>query len=119
MNGEQPEIPAGQWRVESIRGAKDFDKSVTEVAFLDGGRVAMTVGCNRLMTQADVSGRALSFGQTIATKMACEPTLAAAEDQFIANLEATRSFEMLDERSELVFFSAEGESLIGLSKMAD
>ena len=119
MNGEQPETLAGQWRVESIRGAKDFDKSVTEVAFLDGGRVAMTVGCNRLMTQADVSGRALSFGQTIATKMACEPTLAAAEDQFIANLEATRSFEMLDERSVLVFVSAEGESLISLSKMAD
>jgi heat shock protein HslJ len=119
VNGEQPETPAGKWRVESIRGAKDFDKSVTEVAFLDGGRVAMTVGCNRLMAQADVSGRALSFGQMIATKMACEPMLAAAEDQFLASLQATRSFKVLNDGAALVFVSAEGGSLVRLSKLTD
>jgi heat shock protein HslJ len=71
------------------------------------------------MARAASSGRELSFGGVAATRMACEPTLSAVEDQFLANLEATRSFEMLRDGAGLEFRSAQGEVLVRLSRMAD
>jgi hypothetical protein len=119
MNSEKPSVLTGKWRIDSIHGTERFDSSATEVAFLDGGRLATSVGCNRIMASVTSSGRELSFGGVAATRMACEPTLSAVEDRFLAHLDATRSFEMLRDGAGLEFRSAQGEVLVRLSRMAD
>lgn len=72
----------GKWRLTSLPDVSNFDASKTELAFLPDGRVAMTVGCNRMSATAATGEGTIKFGPIMATKMACLPNLMSLEAMF-------------------------------------
>lgn len=98
--------PSGKWRLASLEDTPSFDASKTELAFLDAGRAAMTVGCNRMSASASVSGTALKFGPIMATKMACPPRLMALEASFQNAIGRTVTFKLDGDKLTLIDASA-------------
>ena len=97
----------GKWRIETVRGAEAFDPSKTMFEVSPDGRVATTVGCNRIAGAPSVAGDHITFGAMAATRMACPPPLDQLEAKYLAALTAARSWRiegptltLLDERGE-------------------
>lgn len=100
---------AGNWRLERLSGAADFDRAKTRLQIGADGAVSTTVGCNRASGKARIDGDKVSFGPLAATRMACPPELAGLEFKYFAALEATRSLRLED--SQLALLNERGEEL--------
>jgi heat shock protein HslJ len=100
----------------SIRGVADVGDAKTLFSFRDDGRVAMTVGCNRLMATPEISGTSIRIGPVAGTRMACPPPLEELERKLLAALEATGTFETSASSKSIVFKDANGELQIALSQ---
>ncbi|WP_296706533.1 META domain-containing protein [Rhodoblastus sp.] len=100
----------GKWRVEQIRDGGAFDASKTSFEFLPNGRMAATLGCNRMMGQPEIHGDKISFSQVAGTRMACPPPLDKLEWQFSVVLEATRTYRI--EGGKLTFADEKNAPLI-------
>lgn len=83
----------GKWRLATLPDASKFDATKTELAFLAGDRVAMTVGCNRMSASVTVGEGLLKFGPIMATRMACLPQLMSLEAAFQNAIGRTVSFK--------------------------
>ena len=102
--GGDPSL-VGKWRIEAVRGAAAFDASKTMFEVAADGRVASTVGCNRIVGMQAVDGDRMTFGAMAATRMACPPPLDQLETAYLAALATARSWRidgttltLLDER---------------------
>ncbi|MDI9848391.1 META domain-containing protein [Rhodoblastus sp. 17X3] len=100
----------GKWRVEQVRDGGAFDASKTSFEFLPNGRMAATLGCNRMMGEPAIHGDKISFSQVAGTRMACPPPLDQLEWKFSAALEATRTYRI--EGAKLTFADEKNEPLI-------
>ena len=108
--------PQGDWRISQISGVADVGDAKTQFSFRDDGRVAMTVGCNRLMAMPEISGASIRIGPVASTRMACPPPLNELERKLLAALEATRTFDTSTSSKSIVFKDADGELQIALSQ---
>jgi heat shock protein HslJ len=100
----------GKWRVEQVKDGDAFDASKTSFEFLPNGRMAATLGCNRMMGEPEIHGDKISFSQVAGTRMACPPPLDQLERKFSAALEATRTYRI--EGAKLTFANEKSEPLI-------
>lgn len=85
---------SGKWRIERIEGADAFDTAKTSFELLPNGRVATTLGCNRMIGEPRIQGERISFGTMAATRMACPPPLDALERKYMEALQAVRAFRL-------------------------
>ena len=109
-------LPRGDWRISQIHGVADVGDAKTLFSFRDDGRVAMTVGCNRLMATPEISGTSIRIGPVAGTRMACPPPLEELERKLLAALEATHTFETSASSKSIVFKDANGELQFALSR---
>ncbi len=109
-------LPGGEWRIAEIRGVDDVGDAKTAFSFRDDGRIAMTVGCNRLMATPEIKGSNIRIGPVVSTRMACPPNLDDMERKLLSALEATRSFKMSSSQSVITFKDADGVPQVALSK---
>lgn len=82
------------------------------VTFVDG-RVAGCAGINRFGGQASVERDRIRVGPLASTRMAGPPEAMAAEDQVLRALDATRRWEIVDDR--LVLRDESGGELLVLA----
>lgn len=99
----------GNWRLERLKGAENFDPAKTEMRIGADGAISTTVGCNRASAKAKIEGDKMSLGPLAATRLACPPELAGLEVEYFAALEAARSFRLED--SALALLDEKGEKL--------
>ncbi len=95
-----------RWLIESVKGAGTIDTSKAFLTIAPDGKVATTIGCNRMSSMAKIDGTAISFGPIAATRMACPERLMQQEQLYGAALAATRSFTM--KGTMLVFLDEAG-----------
>lgn len=92
----------GKWQLASLEDVPSFDATKTELAFQPGGRVAMTVGCNRMSATASIGDAALKFGPIMATKMMCPPPLMSLESAFQNVIGRTAGFKLDGDKLRLI-----------------
>jgi heat shock protein HslJ len=97
----------GKWRIVAIDGADRFDLANTLAEFADAGRFTSTIGWNRVVGKPAITGTQLGFGSMAATRMACIPPLECIESQYLAVLQAVRSYKL--DGDTLAFIGANGE----------
>lgn len=68
----------------------------------DAGRVAGLGGCNRFGGRYDLQGDKISFSPLMATRMACQPEVMAAEQAFFDMLGKVRAMKLDGEALELL-----------------
>lgn len=96
------------WRLEWMPAAAAPARATLR---FDGGRVAGSDGCNRLMGPARIDGERLALGPLAGTRMACAEGQAEAE-AFGAALAQTRGWRVQGE--QLTLTNAEGAALARL-----
>jgi heat shock protein HslJ len=104
----------GKWRIETIRGAGAFDASKTIFEISPDGRVATTVGCNRIAGAPTIVGDRVRLGAMAATRMACPPPLDQLETNYLAALETARSWRI--EGPTLTLLDQGGEAAVTLTR---
>jgi heat shock protein HslJ len=111
--GSAPSL-VGKWRIETVRGVEAFDPSKTTFEVRPEGRVATTVGCNRIVGAPDVDGDRVTFGAMAATRMACPPPLDHLETKYLAALGEARAWRI--EGTKLTLLDERGEAAVTLRK---
>jgi heat shock protein HslJ len=111
-SGDPPFL--GKWRIVEVRGADAFDTSKTMFEVAADGRVATTVGCNRIVCMPTVDRDRMTFGAMAATRMACPPPLDALETKYAAALEAARTWRA--EGTKLLILDGNGETAVTLER---
>ena len=91
-----------------------LDKTKTELLVAEDGSVSTTVGCNRIVGKPKIDGDRIKFGTMASTMMACPGPLAQLEANYIAALEATRSFMIVEPKLTLL---NDAKSLIAFSRV--
>lgn len=90
------------WVIESVKGVDaPIDTAKTSLQIAADGKVATTIGCNRMGGTATIAGEKMTFGPMMATRMACPPPLMEQEQLYSAALEATRSYAIKDGKLSL------------------
>jgi len=102
------------WRIEAVKDAAVADPGRTELKVDDQGRMASTVGCNRMSGSAKVDGAKVSFGAIASTRMACEPALMELERKYGAALSSARTYRIDGEI--LMLLDEKGDVLVTLSR---
>ena len=105
---------AGKWRIERISGVDAFDAARAAFDWLPDGRIATTVGCNRMIGKPDVHGDRIAFAAMAMTKMACPPPLDDVETKYATALAAARTFRL--DGPELTFADDKGSALVVLRR---
>ena len=106
----------GEWRIESIGDSGDFDSDANEFVVMQGGRVAASVGCNRMMGSLRTDAGRVLMGEMARTRMACEPALSDLEDRFLRSLKDVQSYEIDVTGRNLTFLDTQGVILMALSR---
>ncbi|MCI4678041.1 META domain-containing protein [Rhodoblastus acidophilus] len=101
---------SGKWRIERIAEVGAFDASKASFDILPDGRMATTVGCNRIAGKPKIDGDAIAFGAMAMTKMACPPPLDDIEAKYGTALEAARTFHIAGD--ELTFADGKGDAVL-------
>jgi heat shock protein HslJ len=101
---------AGEWRIEQIAGVDAFDAAKTSFELLPNGRMASTVGCNRMIGEPKIHGDRIAFGAVAATRMACPPPLDELERKYSAALESARTYRV--EGAKLVLADSKGAPVV-------
>lgn len=104
----------GKWRIEAVRGADAFDPSATVFELGPDGRLATTVGCNRIAGAPNLEGDRITFGAMASTRMACPPPLDRLEATYLAALTAARTWRV--EGTKLMLLDAQGEAAVTLGR---
>lgn len=103
----------GPWRITHLAGQPLAENASARTSFaLDAqtGRMAATVGCNRIGGAYQVKGGALSFGQVMMTRMACPGELDTRERAFTQALEKTQRWRI--ENGVLLLLDGNGAALV-------
>ncbi len=106
------DLTGGTWQVRNINGAAVGDEAKSTLQFGNDGRVSGRGGCNGYSGTVEISGASMIIGQLISTKMACAPPAMNQETDFLAALQATRSYRM--DGMTLVLSDATGKSRLSL-----
>jgi heat shock protein HslJ len=102
-----PSLTGATWRVTGVNNGREAVVSVvpgTRLTAIFGadGRVTGDTGCNTYAGPYTLAGSSLSFGPLITTRRACVSDDAnAQEQQFLAALAATSTFELFGDRLTL------------------
>lgn len=103
----------GQWRITHIAGGAPLVAEKTDFTISPEGRLAASVGCNRMMGSVKVSGKTLAFSAIASTKMACaDPDLNKNEQALAKALVSAASYRDLKAGKALV--DASGRELLRL-----
>lgn len=102
------------WLVEMVDGAGIIDTGQTSFVLSEDGRVATTIGCNRMAGKAEVEGDTISIGPLMSTKMACAEALMKQERLYGAALESARKWAVEDGMLKLK--NAEGTVVVSFGK---
>jgi heat shock protein HslJ len=107
------DLTGRKWRIESLKGTGTIDTGQTEFVIDAGGRLATTIGCNRMGAAAKIDGDKLSFSQLMSTRMACAEALMDQEMLYGDTLLKVHSYAI--ENGLLVLKSKAGDPLITLA----
>ncbi|MGC9419107.1 MAG: META domain-containing protein [Rhodovulum sp.] len=88
-------LTAHPWQVEEIAGGGIVEESTVTLAFLPGGRVAGSTGCNRFNGGVEMTGEGLRFAPLAVTMMACPEALMAQERRLLDALARVDRFDIL------------------------
>jgi heat shock protein HslJ len=108
-----PALAGPTWRLEAFgesEGAAGAGQFGITAFFGADGRVTGSAGCNRYFGGYDARGETLSIAQIGATRMACDAPTMQREQDFLAALEAARSWER--DGDELELEDASGETIL-------
>ena len=100
----------GKWRIERIRGADSLDSTKASFEVASDGRVATTIGCNRMVGQPKFDDKTISFGPMAMTRMACPPPLDRLEQGYAAALADVRSYTV--EGDTFTLLDGKGEPVV-------
>jgi heat shock protein HslJ len=112
------------WILDELNGNPPLPDTVITAEFNEEGRVGGSSGCNNYNTTYTVKGDQITFGENIAnTMMACPEPLMEQENAYLAVLQATATFEIIEEQltlydsngNPLAVFSAQSQELAGSS----
>lgn len=98
-----PSLTGREWRLVELggrpAGAGAQDRAAT--LRLEDGRASGFAGCNRFSGGYETDGSRLTFSPLAATRMACEQGMQLERD-YLAALEATRTFRLTPQGLELL-----------------
>ncbi len=97
---KQPAGPEGSWHIRHWQGQVALPATAELV--LSDGQLRLYFGCNRLSSRFQTQATHLRLAPLVATKMACEPDLMAAEQQAGVLLAATTAYRRHGERLQLL-----------------
>ena len=101
-----------EWRVEDIAGAGVIDRSHVTLKFFEGGRLAGSGGCNRLMgTYESPSRGQVAFQQVGSTMMACPEALMNQERKLLDLLPKITGYA-IDPTGALVMATSDGRTVL-------
>lgn len=104
------------WRVEAIDGEPVMLGSRTEFSFFEQGRVAATVGCNRIAGSVVLGEGTLNFGPFMMTRMACDEELMDQEKRFSEALSEVVFYRLEKDDTVLLLLDQEDELRVRLVK---
>lgn len=107
------------WRVEAIDGEPVVEGSRTEFSFFEQGRVAATVGCNRIGGAVELGEGTLRFGPLMMTRMACEEVLMDQENRFSEALSEVTLYRLEEEDTVLILLDEEDKPKVRLVKVVE
>lgn len=102
------------WQLAELNGEPAAENIETSLTFSESGEIGGNGGCNSYGGDYAVDGESLSFTNIFSTMMACPGQESPQEQTFLAALEATLSFEIVDE--ELLLKDREGDTLARLEQ---
>jgi heat shock protein HslJ len=109
------EFAGSTWKVVEIAG-KSLEPSAQERTRFEAeaakGRLATTIGCNRMAGGYKVAGESLSLGPLISTRMACPGELDTLERAYMRALQDVRGYKM--DGGALLLLDAGGRTLVRL-----
>lgn len=100
--------------VEMVKGTGTLDTGQTSLMISSAGKVATTLGCNRMIGKVAVDGSNLTFGPLMSTKKACAPKLMEQEQIYARTLAEVRSYRI--EGPLTYFLAGNGEVLISFAR---
>ncbi len=101
----QTNITQGVWNISAIGETPTLFPSRTELVFYPDGRMAASVGCNRMVGVYRRHGGILSFGRVASTMMACPEGLSAQEHSFALTLPRVDGFTLDSDSGRLTLLS--------------
>jgi heat shock protein HslJ len=114
--GEEGGIPRGvEWRAVEIDGAPVTEGVGSTLVVDESGRVSGRLGCNRMAGRLEGEGTRVSFGQFVATRMACAPPAMDQETRFEAALSAVRQ-AVVDSDGRLRLLDGEGRTRVLMAR---
>lgn len=90
------------WVAEDIDGRGVLDQAQSTITFESESRVVGSTGCNQYFAAAQISDKAIQFGNAGSTRRACPPPVMDQEKRFLAALEAARTYRMKERVLELL-----------------
>lgn len=89
-NGTAPEgsLTGQAWYLATMDGAAVDPSLGTSATFAEDGTVSGSGGCNQYNAGYAADGTSISIGPIAATRMACEPAVSTAENEFFTAMEA-------------------------------
>lgn len=110
------ELAGPTWMLETMDGKAPLAKSEITAIFGDDGRLYGSAGCNSYTTGYQVGGNTITIQPAATTRMACAETgVMEQEAAYLANLEKTKTFEIVGYRLSLM----DGEGEVILTFMAE
>ncbi|WP_051168176.1 META domain-containing protein [Marinospirillum minutulum] len=110
--GNPLELLLGEWQIEDINGEGIIDSSHLTITFDDKGQVYGSATCNRYGSSYELTSEGLTFGQSLATKMACPEALMNQEQKFLETFNEISQFD-INENGALILKSHNGKTLRG------
>lgn len=100
--------------VEMVTGTGTIDTGQTSLVISADGKVATTIGCNRMVGKATLDGTKLAFGPLMSTKKTCAPKLMEQEQIYANALAKVRSYTVDGPLTK--FLDADGQVLIAFAR---
>ncbi len=105
-------LAGAEWVVEDVNGGGVPDGVRATLNFdAATGRVSGGTGCNSYGSSYSVGGEGITFGDVVATEMACPPAVMDLEQKFVAALRGATNHSF-DETAALVITGAEGARIL-------
>ncbi|MFB9148640.1 META domain-containing protein [Roseovarius ramblicola] len=104
-------LTGAAWRITALGDAALIEPERLSINFLDGGRVAGSGGCNRIVGGFSLSGEGLHFGPMASTMMACPETLMEQERRMLDSLEQVVAFDV-DTRGRLILLAEDRRTVL-------
>lgn len=109
-----PALTGVTWLVERLKDAGEVDTGQSTFTVTGEGKVATTLGCNRMGGTATIDGEKITFGPLMSTRMACAPLLMKQEQIYADLLAKVRSYAFED--GMLVLKDESGTELVRFAR---